>query len=1093
MNPVLAGAIYEAFRADGSLASEGGHQMIGDSARLEHLEPEPLDALAGERKFVTVMFVDIARSGRFVAGRDPEEADDRLLPLLQMMIDAVQQFGGTVNQVMGDGIMAIFGVPLAQENHGLRACMAADAIRQRLESLNESASKSCETGMRVGLSSGEVVVKEGGGEFGLNYRVLGEAVYLARRLENAAPINRVLISGETFRLVSGAISAFPHGEVRIEEGAEGVQAYLLDEINLDHRASGRRFSDVEPMFIGRGQYLDTLNRLWEQVVGGRGRSLAITGEAGIGKSRLLSEFLAFVPDRETTVITCEILPVGLTQPLEASAKILRALLSTHLDLRETPTAELLEPVLAKLGIQGRFSVAATLQVLSGQQVDDAWLGLEPAHRQQIIVETVGDLVATACQSSPLIIIFEDFHWADSETHPLVNELAHRVPSSSLFLVLTSRARDGHVWSKWPASQEVELRPFSWAQTSALLEVLLGGAPALDELKQLLASKTEGNPFFLGECVRALEDSGSLVRHGSGYDLAVPISELEIPGTVSGVLAARIDSLPAEDRSILVCASVIGPRVDFGLIRELCPKDKDDLLACLTRLQQAGFLERTRIVPNLEYSFRHALIHEVAYGTVLKSKRRHLHLRVLTAIEKRSNRQLHGRTDLLAHHAFLAESWPKAFVYCRKAGQRAQSRSANREAASFYRRALEAREQLPGSARIHAREIDTRLEYVQTLFTLSQQDLAQRQLLRAQKLAEETGNQRRLTKVASAFMGCHWVKADLEGAILKGEEALELARRLDDPTSQIEVGTRLGSVYIDRGDYQAACELLGSTIGNISRRDLFDRFGLLVIASVGSRTSLARAKGELGLFDEAIRVGDEGIMIAEEAGHVFSQIYAYLFVGNALLRKGDFERSLPPLVRSFELCTSTRGELLFPLSAATLGYSKVRLGDVSEGLALLQKATAAAERQSIKFQLSQELTWLSEALLIAGQYDQARLHAKNALYSAQRHGEIGDEAWALWLLGEVFSHRVCFDPKQAESAYLRAQEIAECRQMRPLAAHIYFGLGRLYRNRQSWHQADQNLIAAESAYRQLDMNYWLPLVQKERVWHEEKLAVNSTTA
>ena len=280
-------------------------------------------------------------------------------------------------------------------------------------------------------------------------------------------------------------------------------------------------------------------------------------------------------------------------------------------------------------------------------------------------------------------------------------------------------------------------------------------------------------------------------------MTVPVSALEIPGTVSGVLGARIDSLPAHERSVLVAASVIGLRVDLGLVRALCNRPKEEVLASLTRLQRAGFLERTRIVPSLEFSFRHALIHEVAYQTVLKSKRRQLHACVLASIETRSEKQLPGKIDLLAHHAFRSGKWAKAFLYCRKAGQRAQSRSANREAAVFFSRALEAREHLPSTNRMIEREIDTRLEFVQTLFTLGEQDLAYRHLLQAQDLAKETGDQVRRTKTASAFLLYHWVQADLEAAIAQGQKALGHAFRLKNVSAQIDVATRLGSVYLDR--------------------------------------------------------------------------------------------------------------------------------------------------------------------------------------------------------------------------------------------------------------------------------------------------------
>jgi tetratricopeptide (TPR) repeat protein len=719
-----------------------------------------------------------------------------------------------------------------------------------------------------------------------------------------------------------------------------------------------------------------------------------------------------------------------------------------------------------------------MEILGMPAQESVWAELEPPERLQVVVQTVGRVVSETSRRGPLVLVFEDFHWADSETQMLVDELAGTIASCRVLLIVTCRSHQERAWTSWPGVTEREMQPLSRVQTWALLKALLGVDPELEELKQLLADKTQGNPFFLEECVRAFEEVGSLVGAPGSYRLVVPVAELEIPVTVHGALAARVDSLSPSERATLLRASVIGQRVDVSLLRELCPQPREELLARLSRLQQAGFLERTRIIPNLEYSFRHALIHDVAYVTLLKRKRRELHARVMAAVEKRPAALLPSKTELVAHHAFHAEDWPKAFAYCRRAGQRALAKSANREAADFFGRALQAAERNPRTRRHREREIDSRLELVQSLFPLGRHDEGLRQLLTAQKLASDLADERRLGIVAAALALSHWVKGDLESAIRKGKTALAMAKGLNDTKFEIQAATRLGSIYLDRGDYRSACELLKATIKKIPSRASFNRFGLLVIASVGSRTSLARALGELGRFEEAIRVGDEGIRIAEETGHVFSQIYAYLFVGNALLRKGDFQRGLRPLSHSYDLCKAMRAKLLLPLSAASLGYAHVRMGKISRGLELLNSATVAAEQHVIKFQLSQELTWLGEAYVLANNHERALTHAWKALEYAERNGEKGDKAWALWLLGEIHGRLDSSQAHKAEAYLLRSYDIAVKQFMGPLVAHIDFGLGRLYRRQGAWNEAQSQFESAMSLYRDLGMNYWLEMTEAE---------------
>lgn len=1059
--------------------------MTRDSAKRKlplTVKAGPFAATEGERKLVTVLFADVAQSARFVAGCDPEDADRQLFSLLQIMIEGVHRYGGTVNQVMGDGIMALFGAPRAQEDHGLRACLAAEAILARFSLLQQDTDGLADARVRLGLSTGEVVVRAAHDDFGLKYRIVGEAVYLAQRLETAAQSGSALMDGATLRLVSDLVSFRPAGSVRLKLDADPVLAFAMCGLRNDYSGRLRRAREPVCAFIGRSRDLDRLKSFWCDAEAGQGRVSVVTGEAGIGKSRLLQEFVATLPASAHSLVMCECLPTGAARVLSPIARILRALIRKGEAADGVIDPLSIERLLRDAAIEGNLARAAVADSLGFSSDDPGWAGLDPPERLQIAVETVGQLLVTAGRQNPQIILLEDFHWADSETRALAGELAQRAMSARLLLIVTSRSHHEKPWRAWPAVRQMELRALSPEQTTAMLEDLLGSGHDLEELRHLLAVKTQGNPFFLEECVRSLEDSGSLERHSNGRQLVVPVAALEIPSTVQGVLAARIDSLPEDERSILVCGSVIGSRLDVGLLRNICPFAREQQLRCLSRLQQAGFLERTRIVPNLEYSFRHALIHDVAYGTILKSKRLLLHAKVLNAIERRSSRKLSGRIELLAHHASEAQHWPKAFAYNRRAARRAQTRSANREAGAFFKAALQALERCPRSPQYVAREIDTRLELFQVLSTLGRHEHTNRELLTCQALARQLNDERRLAKVASATAMDYWVKGDFNEALRIGRDALSKAVDMKDLDSEIEFTVRFGALCIDRGAFDEACGWLQAAIGKIPGEALFKRFGLLVIASVGARTSLARALGEMGRFSDAVRVGDEGIRIADEAGHAFSQVYAQTFVGNALLRKGDFARSLAPLQRSFELCVATRAKMLYPLCAATLGYALVRLGQISEGVNLLEQAASAAKQRDIKFQLSQELGWLGEAYLIAGDTEKAWTLANTALGYARKHGERGDEAWAHWLLGEIC---VRSDSAAAEASFRSAERLASACGMRPLMAHVSFGLGRLSWQRKDFDSAKAHFDLAVDSYRALQMDYWLDQATK-RVALLEKL-------
>lgn len=1037
-------------------------------------------AVDGERKFVTVLFADIAHSSRLVAGRDPEDAEEQLLTVLQLMVDAVHRFGGTVNQVLGDGIMALFGAPRAQEDHALRACMAAETIHRSIEAIScgPNPPDAPAIRVRVGMCSGELVIREAKDEFDLKFRAVGEAVYLARRMEASASPGTTVLSEPTAALATGQIRVEPLGAVRLRPESEPVDSFKLTEIISDRHGFERLFKMSSSSFIGRTPDMGALRDCFEEVEAGQGRALVIRGEAGIGKSRLVFEFIESLQGDRNRVVTCNLMPVKLVQSLSVAAQIIESLLPAQTGREEIPLHDRVSEYLASLDIREQHVLAAILDILGEPITDPAWVRLDPPERMQLGVNAVAQAVCAAACRKPVIVVLEDFQWADSETRLLADALAGQISSSRVFLIVTCRSHHEKTWAAWPHKLEREIQPLSRGQMSALLEALLGSASELEELKLLVAKQAQGNPFFVEECIRALDQSGDLAGAPGTYRLTVSISELDIPATVHGVLAARIDSLSAPDRSALLSASVIGQRVDVTLLRDLEGLSREEAVVRLSRLQQSGFLERTRIMPNLEYSFRHALLHDVAYKTLLKKKRRELHCSLMSTIEKRQSNQLFGRMELLAHHAYRAEDWRKTLAYCRRAGLRAQSKSAHREAVEFFNRSLESLGYLSASSRNRQRAVDLRLELVQSLFPLGRYEEVHRQILAAQERARNEGDKRRCANVVSAFVVYHWVTGSMEQAADEGVRALAMARQLGDKKCEIQAATRLGGIELNRGNYQVACRLLETTYSIINRSTSNDRFGLFAIGAVSNRAMLASALGQLGRFDEAIKVGNEGIRIAEESGHAFSQIFAYLYYCQVLLRKGDFQRSQPTLLRSFELCDALKAKLLLPMSAASLGYAYVRSGQISRGLELLQTAAKTAEQHAVMCQLSNELSWLGEAFLLSGDVEQAAIHARDALELAQKHGAKGDEAWVLRLLGQIHAARGTAGARLAEEYFQRAHTIAVSLGMRPLVAHIDFSLGKQYRRREFWDQADAKFRSALSTFEQLSMTYWLATAEAE---------------
>lgn len=968
--------------------------------------------------------------------------------------------------------MAVFGAPMAQEDHAARASLAAHAMQQAAGRLLARHPDPVvrDQAIRVGISSGEVVAQVMRGDLHTEYRIVGEAVYRAARLEKAAPAGAVLVCADTLTLAGDAVDAHSTGDVGISEEEPGIAAFRLLGV-------GRRRSHVEarqlidsPNFVGRDDDLEFLQGLLTNAAGGFGESVVLSGDAGVGKTRIVNEFLGQIDERSFCVINCNLHPLGVGRVGNALDRLARqALAGTVADMRSVVAR------LGDLGIEDPMSVNAVLELLGLSRGDALWQEAAPAERLRVTIDAVSRLVLAMTRDRPVVLVLEDFHWSDSRTRALVQELSARSGSAALMMIVTSRTWQKAPWLSWSRVVERPLSPLAPDATALLVEQMLGTSPELRRLKDRLVELTQGVPLFVIECVRSLRQSAVLTGPIGACTLTVPVADIKIPASVHALLASRIDRLPAGDRYILLCAGVVGIRFDVSLLQDLTGRQSHDLLIHLNRLETAGFIQRTRVVPNLEFSFQHALVQDVAYQTLLKSMRRDLHDRLLGALERRRDSDLAGRIELLATHAHRAHNWPKAVIYGRMAGREMLAASRNVEAVETFDRSLACLDHLPDTRRNNERRIDLHLDLIQAYFPLGEHDDVMRHLDLGSELALGLSDERRLGHLES-YRSLHlWSIGKVVNAITTARGALELARRRRDLNLEILVSSRLGAALIDRGDFVSACALLRSAIELIPQEDNHRRFGLLNVASVSNRAALARSLAETGQFREAIIVGDEAVQIADEVGHPFSQIYANLWMGNTLIKSADFERAIPPLERCMQLTDRSGLNLLRPRSASSLGFALYSMGQREKGLELLHYAVEEAEHQSIQWNLAQQYAWLAEALLHEGELDDALKNASRALELSLQSGEKASEANVLWLLGEVHRHRDVAPAPLAHRYLTKAWDVANAHQMRPLQGHCHRSLAEYFITLRAPSKARGELEKARSVFKNCDLPKFLELV------------------
>ncbi len=878
-------------------------------------------ALEGERKQVTVLFADLKGSMELLADRDPEEGRKLLDPVLERMMEAVHRYEGTVNQVMGDGIMALFGAPVAHEDHAVRACYAALDMQTVMRRYTEEVrhSHGIEVQIRVGLNSGEVVVRAIGSDLHMDYTAVGQTTHLAARMEQLTTPGTIRLTAETLRLAEGYIEVKPLGLVPVKGLEAPVEAYEV--IGAGPRRSRLHAAAARGLtrFVGRAPELEQLRQALGRATDGHGQLVALVGEPGVGKSRLVWEVTHSHRVHGWLVLQAGSVSYGQATSYLPVIDLLRGYFA--IEDRDAPRVvqEKLTGRLLTLDRALEDSLPALLSLLDVPTDDPQWPTLDPPQRRRRTLDAVKRLLLRESQVQPLLVIFEDLHWIDTETQALLDGLVESLPAARLLLLVNYRPEYQHPWGSRAAYTQLRLDPLPPETAEELLGALLGPDASLEPLKRLLIARTEGNPFILEESVRALVETGALLGERGDYRLARPLPAIQVPATVQAVLAARIDRLPHEDKALLQTASVIGKDITLVLLQAIAELPEEGLRQGLTRLQAAEFLYEMSLFPDLEYTFKHALTHEVAYGSLLHERRRTLHARIVEAIERLYPDRLTEQVERLASHAFRGEVWEKAVSYLRQAGAKAAARSAHREAVGYFEQALLALQHLPEGGERLEQAIDLRLDLRASLLPLGDLEAIFRHLREAERLASTLGDHRRLGWV-SAYMTYHFSAiGDATEAQRCGQRAQAIAETLRDLPLQVAANGYSGVACYRSGDYRRAEEFLLKTVELLAGDLRRERFGMSTFPAVLAGAYLALTLAECGEFPEGIAHGQAALRLAEAVDHPYSLAVAGWRLGYLYGVKGEFSQAVRLLERSLALAREWNFALLSPAATAALGY------------------------------------------------------------------------------------------------------------------------------------------------------------------------------
>ncbi|WP_454642585.1 ATP-binding protein [Bradyrhizobium liaoningense] len=939
------------------------------AAVRERVDPD------SERRFVTILRADVVDSTGLVAELEPEEAVSRLEPALAAMRGAVRQFGGIVSKELGDGVAAVFGAPIADDNHAPLACHAAIELVRRVASLGDPGLQ-----VRVGLHSGHVVAYMVASEFSKVYEIGGAAQHLAARLESAAEANQIYVSEACQELAEGHVRFEFLGRKALRGFGDPLPVYRVMGASDLSSWRVRRARSVS-RFVDRAAERALLWRATERVAAGR-QTILLTGDAGIGKSRLAHEFAQDLRAGGWRLVDAECSPNLQGAPYSALKRLLLSILDAA--ARDLDNLRDALPVVQQRAIDAILDLPIS---------DPQWDELEPHARGRAIADASCSLVESVARRQRTILLIEDLHWIDRASDAVVATLS-TLQCPNLLVLLTTRPNGIPVWIARCHAEIVAMRPLDDDSGLAMLAEILGPATTNSELKSRIISHTASVPLFIEEVCRSLKDSGMLLGQWGDLSLARPVDELGIPSSIQGVIAARLDRVSRQERSLLQIAAALGPRANQALLRKVASLPEDVLQDCLTALDRAELF--VRIDSELEDSleFRHEMVRQVTYDSMVEKVREGIHASILAALE--GEEAWTDGPDTLCYHATRAKDWQKAFQHGRSAARRCLARSAYAEAVDYFEIAMEALDKTPVT---HAREagaidlrMEARLAYAGSGRVAEALDLGSEAERRADAI-NDTG--RKIAAMTMRAGAQNFYGTPLE-AVAIGEAVVHLAESSGNSGWRNLAQYGLGQAYFLAGRYHAAEKMLASARAHLAGSAPSAPIGttprslLLLCCMMKSFTHTV-----MGELDAAEQLQQQAAAIAEETGRPYDRVAAAYSGGWLKLGQNDPAAAAAILEGGFVLAQKHGIRLFVPVLACHLGIAYLEQGLFDRARGMLTEAREEAKAVGYTSAVLRSSIYLALATHRLGDVRAAQNMLREARNTARQQGFSGLEAEALF--------------------------------------------------------------------------------------------------
>ena len=1036
-------------------------------------------SIEGERKLVTVLFADVANFTPMAEKLDPEEVHQIMDGCLRIVMDEIHKYEGTINQFTGDGVMALFGAPVAHEDHAQRACYAALSIQNTLADYGEKLKK--ERGinfkMRIGLNSGPVVVGSIGDDLRMEYTAIGDTINVASRMETTAKPGAILSSGHTYKLVRDYFKFESLGKVQVKGKEELQDAYeLIMTSEVKTRIEAAAVSGLTK-FVGRTREMEALQEALEKVRSGSGQVVGIVGEAGVGKSRLILEMRRVFPKEEYRYLEGRCLQYGGSMAYLPLLDILRSYFGIKEGEQEFPIKKKMNEKIFELDEKLKTVLLPFQELLSLKVEEETYLKLEPKQKREKIFEAMRDLFIRESQNKSLVLVFEDLHWIDKTSEEFLDYFIGWLANTPILLILLYRPEYTHRWASKSYYHNVRVDQLSIPTSAELVQSILKEGEVVPELSNLILRKAAGNPLFMEELTHSLLENGSIQKKDHQYFLSRRPSDIQVPDTIQGIIAARIDRLEENLKRIMQVASVIGREFAFRILQAISGM-REEVKADLVDLQRLELIYEKSLFPEIAYIFKHALIQEVAYNSLLLKKRREIHENIGKAIEDLYPDRIEEFYEMLAYHYTRGEDLEKACRYLTLSGNKAAQRHSLWEAHSFYKEALATLHRLPDTGERKKQQLDVLALAATPLYLLGFPEGSFDMLQEGETISKELGDNRRLAFFYGRLSQYYSYRGDPLLAVRYSEDAFQEGQKSEDVDLIVPVAQGLCTSYLASAQLDNLVATVRRVIDLLEKKErASDFFSLPANPYAHLSVFCGVCLGWLGNFQEGELFLEKGLRHATRIGDLRTLGVVEFLYGNFCHGKGEWKVAAEHLQKSITYNEKVNFLSYLSWSWGYLGSACAYLGDLETGRSYGEKGLKMQRDAGIQLYLGWQHMYLGDTYLQLGDLDKARGSVEEGLRLCQKNNEKYWEAIAWIFLGHILGRTETSQIPKAEECVLHGMKIADELETKPFYAQGYLNLGEVYADAGQKEKAIENLKKAEAMFQEMGMDYWLTRTKK----------------